>query len=295
MRALWLGTPDADNAGAIAANSSPMTCRRRWPIGSCGDVGDMKVSGMVCVRHDLSPSPILAACAEVTRLRQKTNLLCRFKLIWVVQSSAQKYTAFPRTQISGYFHPSRPGKRGVSRSSGTRDGMRWTRQRQARDVVRRADSSVSEHRAQDDGACCVRQNRVVLTPVAGAKLPVTILIQPDRCVIKPAVTEARGIRLRGDHGISRQTIAQGMPDCSGCTCMLVCAFSYTHCTRDRGCEPAPGIPCTLSFGGERTSDANLGRGASRDRETISTVIASAAKQSIVTSHAEGWIASLRSQ
>src|SRR6266850_4646618 len=35
--------------------------------------------------------------------------------------------------------------------------------------------------------------------------------------------EARRIRLQGELGISRQTIAQGMPECSGCTCMLVCA------------------------------------------------------------------------
>jgi hypothetical protein len=35
--------------------------------------------------------------------------------------------------------------------------------------------------------------------------------------------EAKGIRLQGELGISRQTIAQGMPVCPGCTCMLVCA------------------------------------------------------------------------
>ena len=39
--------------------------------------------------------------------------------------------------------------------------------------------------------------------------------------------EARRIRLQGEHGISRQAIAQGMPECSGCTCMLVCATLYT--------------------------------------------------------------------
>ena len=39
----------------------------------------------------------------------------------------------------------------------------------------------------------------------------------------------------------------------------------------------------------------LGRIPPRERETISTVIASAAKQSIVTSCTERWIASLRSQ
>src|SRR5689334_13931277 len=73
------------------------------------------------------------------------------------------------------------------------------------------------------GALRVRQNRVVLTPVAGAKLPVANSIQPDRSAIRPAVMEARGIRLQGERGISRQPIAQGMPECSGCTCMLVCA------------------------------------------------------------------------
>jgi hypothetical protein len=55
-----------------------------------------------------------------------------------------------------------------------------------------------------------------------------------RAANSPA-TEAKRIRLRGERGISRQTIAQGMPGCSGCTCMLVCAFLSASCTRDRGC------------------------------------------------------------
>jgi len=62
------------------------------------------------------------------------------------------------------------------------------------------------------------------------------------------VMEARRIRLQGERGISRQTIAQGMPECSGCTCMLVCAFFYTLHTRPR-VQQAPGIPCTLRFRG----------------------------------------------
>ena len=48
--------------------------------------------------------------------------------------------------------PSFPGKRGVSRSSRTRDGMRWTRQRRARKVCRRADLSVSGNGARTTGA-----------------------------------------------------------------------------------------------------------------------------------------------
>ncbi|WP_210183161.1 hypothetical protein, partial [Bradyrhizobium lablabi] len=46
-------------------------------------------------------------------LRAKSNFLSRFKLIWVVQLSARKYSAFHPTQISGNFRASRPGKRGV--------------------------------------------------------------------------------------------------------------------------------------------------------------------------------------
>jgi len=62
-------------------------------------------------------------------------------------------------------------------------------------------------------------------------------------------------------------------------CMLVCAFLGANCTRDRGCSSTrsslrPLIPKRAN------EDANLGRNAPRECETISTVIASAAKQSI---------------
>ena len=77
--------------------------------------------------------------------------------------------------------------------------------------------------------------------------------------------EARRIRLQGERGISRKTIAQGMPECSGCTCMLVCAsISILH-TRPR-VQQAPGIPCTLRFRGRGQVHANLGRNASRECE-----------------------------
>jgi len=47
-------------------------------------------------------------------------------------------------------------------------GMRWTRQRRARDGIA-GRFPVSGHNAQDERRFCGRQNRVVLTPVAGAK------------------------------------------------------------------------------------------------------------------------------
>ena len=63
-------------------------------------------------------------------------------------------------------------------------------------------------------------------------------------------------------------IAQGMPDCSDCTCMLVCVFLCAICTRDRGCSVHPVFPAPSLF--RRDNDAKLGRKMSRERETIST-------------------------
>jgi hypothetical protein len=40
--------------------------------------------------------------------------------------------------------------------------------------------------------------------------------------VNPLTTVTRRIRRRGERGISRKAIAQGMPECSDCTCMLVC-------------------------------------------------------------------------
>jgi hypothetical protein len=51
--------------------------------------------------------------------------------------------------------------------------------------------------------------------------------RPGAHAVNSPMTEAKGIRLRGERGISRQTIAQGMPECSDCTCMLVCASTLS--------------------------------------------------------------------
>ncbi len=175
-------------------------------------------------------------------LHANGNLLNNFRLIWVIQPPAQKYSAFHRPQISGSFRavPSRQEGR-IARRHERGTGCGGRRQRQARSVFA-GRLSVSGHGAQDDRRCGVRQNRVVLASVAGVKLPVANSIQPDRSAIKPAAMEAKGIRLQGELGISRQTIAQGMPACSGCTCMLVCALPRAHCTRDRGCSKHPAFP-----------------------------------------------------
>ena len=75
----------------------------------------------------------------------------------------------PRLLISTpnqWLHSNRPTpQRGVSRSSRTRGGMRWTRQRLAREgIAGRVERLVSDQQRADERCCGVRRSRVVLTP-----------------------------------------------------------------------------------------------------------------------------------
>jgi hypothetical protein len=54
-----------------------------------------------------------------SRVRQKPYFMKHFKLIWVVQSPAQKYFYFVFSEIDDSSPSSRAHKRGVSRSSRT--------------------------------------------------------------------------------------------------------------------------------------------------------------------------------
>src|SRR5262245_1793250 len=46
---------------------------------------------------------------------------------------------------------------------------------------------------------------------------------------------------RGDHGISRKAIAQGMPECFGGP-VVTNSCAFFHCTRGRGCIKHPAFP-----------------------------------------------------
>src|SRR6185369_4070678 len=109
--------------------------------------------------------------------------------------------------------------------------------------------------------------------------------KPDRAMraANSPATEAKGIRLQGERVISRQTIAQGRPDAPADTCMLVCVFLALIAHETAGASQHPAFPAPSDFWGGLRIQAQLGRNAPRDRETMSIhVIASAAKQSIVT-------------
>ncbi len=93
----------------------------------------------------------------------------------------------------------------------------------------------------------VRQNRVVLAVVATVKpWRMRQSRQPARC---RRLSRRRGrperTRLPGEHGISRPTTAQGRP-CVGLHLYAAVRFlCATFRAADRGCQPAPGLPCAL--------------------------------------------------
>ena len=163
-------------------------------------------------------------------LRQRTTFISQFNVIWVVQFARQKYIASHFPQISSIFAPSRLIEEGRTRrhdtwSAGSGGREAPARARHCRAVSGFVLEAVSNRSAQDERRYCVRQKRVVLAPVAGVK-SAEVFAKPNRVrkTVNSPMTEARGIRLRGERAISRQTIAQGRPDALRWTCMLVCAL-----------------------------------------------------------------------
>jgi hypothetical protein len=87
---------------------------KRYPsIGACADDG---------FREEINPS----YKTTPTDLRAQPNLLNGIKLMLPVQSHLQKYSGSLLTQITCISHAVSSRWRGVSRSSRTRGGMRWT-------------------------------------------------------------------------------------------------------------------------------------------------------------------------
>ena len=184
-------------------------------------------------------TPLHAWCDScVTARRANHSKTC--------QAPNQKYSASRCTPNHPYNSAiPRPQEGRIAIVTDVGCGERWPRHAGRATSLRRVSLLMSEGRAPTNGvmrtakpcgsgARCWRQ-------AGGDVASPTGLCR----IFNPPATEAKGIRLRGERGISRKPIAQGMPGCSGCTCMLVCALSSAICTRDRGCQPAPGIPCAL--------------------------------------------------
>ncbi len=94
-----------------------------------------------------------------------------------------------------------PHQRGVSRSSRTRGGMRWTRQRFARDGIagRVGERPVSDQQRADERCCSVRRSRVVLTPRRWRQVRGVKSAQPGLDKTYPLMTVAKEPGHRGEH------------------------------------------------------------------------------------------------
>jgi hypothetical protein len=123
-----------------------------------------------------------------------------------VESSLQKYFGFHSPQIRSrtFRIPSHTeGRFAIVTNVG--HGMRWTRQRLARDgIAGQVERLVSDIRHADERCCCGRQNRVVLTPrrwrqVRGGFIGPT----GRRQNLNPQATVAKEPGHRGEYDISR--------------------------------------------------------------------------------------------
>jgi hypothetical protein len=139
----------------------------------------------------------------IGRMRQTGNFVRLFKLIWVVQSSRVKYCACAVGQIRSTCLRVPHSKRGALRIvTNVGRGMRWTRGCRTTNGVLADGEAVWFWRPDADAKFC------------GA-------IQRATVARKPGYREERGI--------SRKTIAQGMPDCFGGPVVTTsCAFFTAH-------------------------------------------------------------------
>jgi hypothetical protein len=138
-----------------------------------------------------------------------------------VQPGLQKYIASPLAQINSISPAVSRSPRGADHDRHERwRGMRWTR------VVSNDDDTNADGKA-------VWSWR----PDAGVKW----------CGAIRAATVANKPGHRGERGISRNTIVQGMPDCCGepVVTMLVCFIIIR--TRDCGCTKHPAFPAPSDF------------------------------------------------
>jgi hypothetical protein len=141
----------------------------------------------------------------------------RFGVIWAVESHSQKYFRFARTQITGISIAVSSHLRGVSRSSRTRDEMRWTR---AALLTR---------------ALCLRTAKSC---------------GPDASTLAPSLADLSSGRRRQESPISGESTKQpltplraGMPgDFGELAVNTRVHFCHFHCAHEAAGALAPGIP-----------------------------------------------------
>ncbi len=213
-------------------------------------------------------------------MRGGTNFLNGINVICPVNPMLRKYSSSHYPQISGITRAVSSPARGrirIVRHVGVRCGGRGSVER-GRD--RRADFGLVSGRParQTNGADAYGKTVWFRHP---------LLVSSRRRFSRPTgfaqnhnppATVTRRIRRRGEHGISRQTIVQGMPGCSDCTCMLVCV-SCAHIARETAGAASTRRSLRPRLGGRFFNDPDASRRGIMD-SYLDTVIASEAKQSI---------------
>jgi len=184
-----------------------------------------------------------------------------------VESPLQKYFGFHTPQITSrtFRIPSHTeGRFAIVTDVG--HGMRWTRQRLARDgIAGRVERPVSDQQHADERRCYVRRSRVVLTPRRwrqGCGYWVGPTGRGHN--ISPQTTVAKEPGHRGEHEVSRKAIACGDAGRFRCTRCYSCAFHHHQAHTRLRVQRAPGIPHALYWG--RKINAQLGRITPRGRE-----------------------------
>src|SRR5216683_2277992 len=156
--------------------------------------------------------------------------------------------AHPKSPLS--LSPSHPTRGAYHDRHGRRGGMRWTRQRFARDgIAGWVERLVSDIRHADERRFRGRQNRVVLTPRRWRQVSRS-LSRPDRAVTKTYPRVDGGKRARSP-GRARhkplKPLRAGMPGDSGVLVYSCAIYQSKARTRPR-VQRAPGIPHALFWG-----------------------------------------------
>jgi|GraSoiStandDraft_36_1057302.scaffolds.fasta_scaffold410691_1 hypothetical protein len=198
-------------------------------------------------------------------LRVNRKFLNHFKLICPVQSCGKKEIGSRETQISLTTRAIPARKRGVSRSSrtlgraavdakapGVRCGLQGGFSRE-RSLARKMTGAVA------DGKTVWSWHPWLVS----SRRRFAKLNRAMRAANSPA-TVARRIRRRGEHGISRKTIAQGRPDAPADTCMLVCVFSAPIAHETAGASQHPAFPAPSDFWGAENSSITRALSAPRE-------------------------------
>ena len=181
-------------------------------------------------------------------VREKSNLLNRFNLIWVVQLSLQKYTSSLSSPNQCFFRAVPPRQEGriAVVTNARRDAV--DARASAHKMPQGELNLMSGKRCAGYGARCVRQNRVVLAPVAGVKLPVATSIQPDRLSHQAG---SDGGKTNSSPGRARHKPSTHCAGNAGVPRLYLYArvrTRYQHCTRDRGCSKHPAFPAPSHLG-----------------------------------------------